>query len=108
MCRGVLANDIDYSGLSLAGIMQVRDAVAKTGGQVQQRGGRLVSNAKVAVSRPSNHSFEQSQYRTHTANLVERVDEMHLGGPEKLAKEFSISAPACFRNDTSASGDAAK
>jgi hypothetical protein len=46
--------------------------------QVQQGGGRFVSDTGVAVGRSGDHAFEQTQHRAHLRSGVQRGNKMHL------------------------------
>ena len=75
----VLADDIDDARAGLLGVVQVGRRVGQTGTEMQQRRGRLVGHAVVAVGRPAAHAFEQAEHAAHALDAIERADEMHLG-----------------------------
>jgi hypothetical protein len=77
---GVVADDVDHRRVALAGVVQVGQAVAEAGAEVQQGGGRLVGHAGVAVGGAGGHALEQGEHAAHLAHVVERGHEVHLGG----------------------------
>ncbi len=60
--------------------MQVREAVAEAGAQVEQRRRRLVGHAPVAVGGAGDHALEQAQHAADALDAVEGGHEVHLGG----------------------------
>ena len=79
MIRGMLADNVDDRHLRPARIVQVRDAVGKTGAEMQQRAGRLFGHACVAVRSSRHHPFEQTEHATHFRHAVKGGDDMHFG-----------------------------
>ena len=52
-----------------AGVVQVGDAVAETGAEVEQRGRRLVGHPRVAVGRAGDDALEQPEHRAHPGTV---------------------------------------
>ena len=61
-----------------AGVVQVGDAVAQPGPEVQQGGRRPLGHTGVAVGGPGHRALEQSEDGPHLGHVVERGDEVHL------------------------------
>lgn len=76
---GVVADDVDHRRARALGVVQVGQAVAQARAQVQQRGGRLVGHARIAIGRARHHAFEQAQHAAHLRFAIQRRDEVHLG-----------------------------
>ena len=76
--RRVVADDVDDRGVRAARVVQVGDAVAEPGPEVQQRGGGPVGHAGVAVGGAGDDALEQAEHRAHLGHGVERGDEVHL------------------------------
>ena len=47
---------------------------------MQQRRGRFLRHARIAIGGAGHHAFEQRKHAAHTVDAVEGGDEMHLGG----------------------------
>ena len=77
---GVIADDVDDRDVAAFGVVQIREAVAESRPQVQQRGGGLARDARIAVCRAGHHAFEQAQHASHAGHAVQRRDEVHLRG----------------------------
>jgi hypothetical protein len=60
--------------------VEVGEAVAEAGAEVQQHRGGLVGHAGVAVGGTGGHALEQPEDAPHLGHVVERGDEVHLGG----------------------------
>ena len=60
--------------------MQVGEAIGEAGAEMQQRRGRLLRHARIAVGRAGRHALEQGEHAAHAVDAVERGDEMHLRG----------------------------
>ena len=75
----MVADDVDYRALSLAGVVQVREAVAQARPEMQKCRGRLARHACIAIGGSGYHALEQAQDRPHPGKAVKGVDEMHLG-----------------------------
>ena len=78
--RGVLAHDVDDARAGLAGVVEVGQAVAEAGAQVQQRGRGPVGHAPVAVGRAGDHALEEAEHAADAVDLVEGGHEVHLRG----------------------------
>ena len=74
----VLADDVDDAGRGLLGVVQVGDAVAETGTEMQQRRGRRALHAVVAVGGAGHHAFEQAEHAAHAVDAIERGNEVHF------------------------------
>jgi hypothetical protein len=59
--------------------VQVREAVAEAGPEVQQGAGGFVRHAVVTVGGAGHHTFEKTEYTAHAFDFVQCSDEMHLG-----------------------------
>ena len=77
---GVVADDVDHRGVGTTGIVQVGEAVAEAGAEVQQSAGRLAGDAGVAVGRPGGDALEEPEHRPHAGHVIQRGHEVHLGG----------------------------
>ena len=75
----VRADDAQQRRVGAAGVVQVRQAVAQAGPEVQQHGGRTAGDPRVAVRRAGGDAFEQREHATHPRHRVQRVHEVHLG-----------------------------
>ena len=60
-------------------VVQVGEAVAEAGPEMEQRRGRLVGHAGIAVRGAGRAALEQAQDAAHAVDAVERGHEMHLG-----------------------------
>jgi len=60
-------------------VVEIGDAVAETGAEVEQRRGRPVGHPPVAIGRAGGDALEQREHRPHARLVVERGDEVHLG-----------------------------
>ena len=76
---GVVADDVHDRRVRAPGVVQVGEAVAEAGAEVQQRRRRAVRHARVAVGRAGDDALEQAEHRPHPRLAVERGDEVHLG-----------------------------
>ncbi|KAG1529950.1 hypothetical protein G6F50_017649 [Rhizopus delemar] len=74
----VVTHDVDHGGAGALGVVQVGQAIAQARAQVQQRGGRLVGHARVAVGRARHHAFEQAQHATHLGLAIQRRDKVQF------------------------------
>ena len=77
---GVVADDVDHRRVGPAGVVQVGQAVAEAGAEVQQHRGRAAGHAGVAVGRAGGDALEQGEHAAHLRHVVERGDEVHLRG----------------------------
>ena len=77
---GMLADDVDHRAARLLGVVQIGDAVAQPRPEMQQRRGRLVGHAGIAVRRTGRHALEQAQHATHAIDPVEGGNEVHFRG----------------------------
>ena len=77
---GVVADDVDDGRAAAAGVVQVGQAVAEAGAQVQQHRCGPAGHAGVAVGGAGGDALEQREHRVHLGHAVERRDEVHLGG----------------------------
>jgi hypothetical protein len=75
---GVIADDVDDRRLRPHGVVQVRQAVGEAGAEMQQRRGRPIQHARIAVGGAGRHAFEQREDAAHALDPVERGHEMHL------------------------------
>ena len=78
MIAGVFAHHIDHARLRLAGIVQIGKSIAKTGGQMQQRGRHPPRHAVIAIRRPRGPAFKQTQDAAHLGVAIKGGNEMHL------------------------------
>ena len=76
----VLADDVDDAGRCLLGVVQVGDAVAEAGAEMQQRRGRRALHAVVAVGGAGHHAFEQTEHAAHAVDAIECGNEVHFRG----------------------------
>jgi hypothetical protein len=75
----VVADDVDHRGVGTTGIVQVGEAVAEAGAQVQQGAGRLAGDAGIAVGRAGGDALEEPEHRPHAGHVIQRGHEVHLG-----------------------------
>jgi hypothetical protein len=71
---------------------------------MQQRGGRLVGHACVAVGRTGSHALEQRQYGTHPGFAIQRGDEVHLTGAGVGEADLDAGIGQGFQQGLSAVG----
>jgi hypothetical protein len=77
---GVIADDVDDRRLRPHGVVQVRQAVGEAWPEVEQRRGRPIQHARIAVGGAGGHAFEQREDAAHALHPVERRHEVHLRG----------------------------
>ena len=77
---GVIADDVDHRHLALARVVKIGQPVAQAAAQMQQRRGRLVGHARVAVGSTGGDALEQREYGAHARLVVERGDKVHFTG----------------------------
>ena len=94
---GVVADDVDDRYVGAAGVVQVGDAVAEPGTEVQQRRRRPVGHAGVAVGGAGDDALEQPEHGPHLGDVVERGDEVHLRGAR--VREADVDARVDERAD---------
>ena len=75
---GVLANHVDHRAAGLAGIVEVGEAIAEAGAEVQQSHCRFIGHAPITISRAGHHAFEQAEYRAHPVLTIDRCNQLHL------------------------------
>ncbi len=78
MIGGVVADDDHHRHPSAARVVQVGQAVAQSGAQVQQHRRGPVGDAGIAVGRAGGHAFEKGQHAAHSRNGVQCGHEVHL------------------------------
>jgi hypothetical protein len=74
----VVADDVDDGCVGPTGVVEVGQAVAEARPEVQQRRGRFVGHAAVAVGGARDDAFEERKYAPHLGNVIECGDEVHL------------------------------
>ena len=88
----VVADDVHDRGEGTARVVQARHGVAEPRAEMQEGGGWLLGDPAVAVGGAGDDAFEQPEHSAHLWNLVERRDEVHLGGPG-IRKHTSTPEP---------------
>ena len=78
--RRVVADDVDDRGVGAPRVVQVGEAVAEPGPEVQQRRGRAAGHPRVPVGRAGGHALEEAEHAAHLGHVVEGGHEVHLGG----------------------------
>ena len=76
---GVVADDVHQRRCSAATVVQVGDAVAEAGAEVQQGRRRQSLHARVAVCGAGADALEQAQHGARFRHRVDGLHEMHLG-----------------------------
>ena len=76
----VIADDINERRLGAARVVEVRQTIGEARPEMQQRAGRLVGHAAIAIRHAGDRAFEEAQDGAHTIDLVQRGDEMHFRG----------------------------
>ena len=76
---GVLPDDVDNARVRLASVVQVGQAIAQTGAEVQQRGCGALRQAVVAIGGACHHPFKQSQDAADAWHCVQCRHKVHLG-----------------------------
>jgi len=80
MPGGMRPDDAHHRGVRAAGVVQVGQAVAQAGAEVQQHGGRAPRDARVPIGRAGRDPLEQPEHAAHARHRVQRVHEVHLRG----------------------------
>ena len=57
MCRCMVADHVHDRRACSLGVMEIRQAVGESGSEMEERRGRLVEHASVAVGRSRDHVF---------------------------------------------------
>ena len=81
MVGRVIAHDVDQWRPGPPRVVQVGQAVAESGSQVEQSGRRLFRHAGVAVGRTRGDTLEEREDCAHFGHRIECGDEVHLGRP---------------------------
>ena len=77
---GMVPHDVQDPTLRLPCVVQVRESVAKAGGQMQKRCRHLARHPEIAIRRARYAAFEQTQDAAQVGMAVKGCHEMHLGG----------------------------
>ena len=77
----VLADDVDHRAARAPRVVDVGEAVGEARPEMQQGRGGLAGHAGIAVGGTGDDALEQPEHAARPAALVERRQEMHLGGP---------------------------
>ena len=78
MVARMLADDVNDRHMRSPRIMQIRQSIAETGTQMQQRACRFFRHTCVAIRRPGDHTFEQSEHTAHFRRPVQRRHNVDL------------------------------
>ena len=78
MRGGVFTDDADDGGARFAGVMEIREAVAEPGTQMEKGGGGASGDARVAVGCARTDAFKEAEHAAQSGHAIERGDEMHL------------------------------
>jgi hypothetical protein len=73
-----LSYKIDDRDLRAAGIVQVGEAVAEAGTEMEQSACRLLRHSRIAVGSSGDDSFKQAQEATHLGDSVKSGDDMYF------------------------------
>ncbi len=76
----MVADDVDDRTVGPTGVVQVGQAVAEAGAEMEQGGGGPAGDARVPVGGAGGHALEEGQYRPHRRDVVEGGHEVHLRG----------------------------
>src|SRR6266446_3029969 len=74
----MLSDNIEDRNMRPAGVVQVREAIAKTRAKMKERAGGFPSHARVPVGSCRNNAFEKTENATHFRPLVKRRDDVHF------------------------------
>ena len=88
---GVLADDVHDRRVRPPGIVEIREGIAHPRTEVQERRGRHVAHAPVAVRRAGHDALEQGEHAAHALHPVECGDELHLGGARIGETDFDTA-----------------
>jgi hypothetical protein len=91
----MVADHVDDRGVRAARVVQVRQPVGHAWAQVQQRRGRPVGHAAVAVRRAGHHTLEQGEHSAHLRHGVEACHEVHLRGAWVGEADIHAAADQC-------------
>lgn len=78
MIGRVIPNDIDDRRRCATRVVEIGKAVREPGSEVQQRRGRFLRHATVAVGHAGHCALEESEHAPHAVDPVECGDEMHF------------------------------
>ena len=76
----MVADDNHHRHVRPARVVQVGQAVAQPGAQVQQHRRRPVGDAGVTIGRAGGDTFEEGEHTAHPRNGVQCGNEVHLRG----------------------------
>src|SRR5208282_2630212 len=74
----MLADHVDHRHLGAAGIVEVREAIAEAGAEMEKRPCGFLGHPRVTVRRSSDDSLKKTQYATHFCDAVKRGDQMNF------------------------------
>ena len=75
----MVANQVDHGRVGTPRVVDVGDAVGKTGPAMEQGGCGFADHAAVAIGAAGDHGFGQAQHAAHACHFVQGGHEMHLG-----------------------------
>src|SRR5579862_457367 len=75
---GMLPNHINHRYMGPARIVEICQAVAKAGTEVQQSARRFPGHARVAVCRASYYTLKEAQHAAYFRDAVEACDQMNF------------------------------
>jgi hypothetical protein len=75
----VLAHEIDDARTRFLRVVKVREAIAETRPEVEQRARGLAAQAVVTVRGAGNDAFEHAEHAAHALDFVQCGDEVHFG-----------------------------
>ena len=76
----MVSHHVEEGSARPARVVEVGEAIALPGTEMQQDCGRAIGDAPVAISRSCRHALEEGKDATHGWDVVEGGDEVHLGG----------------------------
>ncbi len=79
MVGGVLADEVDDRHLGSAGIVEIGQAIAKAGAEMEEGRRRFPGHPRVTVGRSGDDALEKTQYAPHFRDPVKRGDQMYFG-----------------------------
>ena len=74
----MFANHVDHRAAGLAGIVEVGEAIAEAGSEVQQSHCGLVRHSAITISRAGHHAFEQAKDCAHPVLTIDRCNQLHF------------------------------
>jgi hypothetical protein len=74
----MLADKVDDRNLRSPGVVQISEAIAETGAEMQERACRLFSHARIAVSSSGDYAFEEPKHTANCRFAVQRGNDVNF------------------------------